>query len=141
RRRVGAGAAPAAPATSQPDSPNGFKVTATGAWGPLGGTFSFARDDKNTSITLGPAEGFGFFGSVGQGAAATESSAQASVQAGAGPISGSLTAGTCGVTGADSTNEPLNPGLDESGTHSYPHHNDGPGSSSYTRGYSFGLRA
>jgi hypothetical protein len=76
---------------------------------------------------------------VGQGAAATESSAQASVQAGAGPISGSLTAGSSGITGAYSANVPLNPGLSQSETHSYTLNNDGSLTSSQTEGYGFGL--
>ena len=111
----------------------------TGAWGPLGGTFAFARDDKNTSITLGPAEGFGFFGSVGQGAAATETSAQASVQGGIGPAGASLTAGTSGITGTFSTAEEMNPGLNQTQTNSLTLGNDGNVTQSRTEGYGFGF--
>ncbi len=132
-------ATPAAPATSQLESPNGFKASATGAWGPLGGTFAFARDDQNTSITFGPAQGFGFFGSVGQGAAASQTSAQAGAQVGLGPVGGSLTAGTAGVTATGTYGVPINPGMEQTTTYSGTLNNDGSFTSTRAEGYGFGL--
>jgi hypothetical protein len=128
--------APASPITVE--QPNGFKAQATGAFGPFGATLGFARDDQNTSITFGPAEGFGFFGGVGQGKAASENSAQASVMGGLGPAGVSLTAGTSGVTGTFTTTEEMNPGLNQTQTNSLTYGNDGKLTASQTEGYGFG---
>jgi hypothetical protein len=111
----------------------------TGAWGPLGGTFAFARDDKNTSITFGPAEGFGFFGSIGQGAAASETSAQATVQGGLGPAGASVSAGTAGVTGTFSTAVPIQPGLNQTQTYTGTIDSAGNVTTSRTEGMGFGF--
>ena len=76
-------------------------------------TAGYARDDKNASVTLGIAEGYGIFGSVGQGKAAAQSSAQAAVVGGIGPVGGSLTAGTAGITGTMTTAVEVNPGISQ----------------------------
>jgi len=120
------------------EQPDGVKATATGAFGPFGATLGFARDSQNTSVTLGPAEGFGFFGSVGQGKAAGENSAQGSVMGGIGPAGVSLTAGTSGLTGTFTTAENLNPGLNQTQTNSLTMGNDGKLTGSQTDGYGFG---
>ena len=85
----------------------------TAAAGPFGATLAFARDSQNTSITFGPAEGFGLFGSVGQGKAATETTGGASVKLGIGPGSGELTAQTTGITAKGNLSIPLNPGVNQ----------------------------
>jgi hypothetical protein len=113
----------------------------TGAFGPLGGTFGFARDSQNTSITFGPAEGFGFFGSAGQGKAASKTSAQATVQGGLGPVGGSLTAGTAGLTGSLTTSEEMNPGISQTQTNSLSLDNNGNLSQTQTQGMGFGFNA
>ena len=100
-------------------------------------TAGFGRDSQNTSVTLGIAEGFGLSGSFGQGKAASQTSAQSTVQGGLGPISGSLSAGTAGITGSLTASQSMNPGISQTTTHSATLSQEGLTTES-TQGFGFG---
>jgi hypothetical protein len=105
--------APAVPENPLPiERPDGWTASVTATWG-LGGTVGVAHDDEYTSITIGPAEGTGFFGSVGEGKAAHQTTPGASVKGGLGFISGELGVDQTGITGKANFNVPVNPGLNQ----------------------------
>ena len=106
-------AEPAQPAPTTPDAtPTGWQASVTAAWG-LGGTVGVAHDDEYTSITIGPAEGTGFFGSVGQANAAHQTTPGASVKGGLGFVSGELSVDQTAITGKANLNMPINPGINQ----------------------------
>jgi hypothetical protein len=106
--------------------PTGWEVKGTAAFGPLGGTLAFARDDQNTALTFGPAEGFGLFGSFGEARAPSETSMQMSGRLGLGVASGEVTAGSAGITGKVSGNVgALNPGINQQVSQSLSLNRDG----------------
>jgi hypothetical protein len=105
--------APAQPAPSAPDATrSGWQASVTATWG-LGGTVGVAHDDEYTSITVGPAEGTGFFGSVGQANAAHQTTPGMSVKGGLGFISGELSVDQTAITGKANLNMPVNPGINQ----------------------------
>jgi hypothetical protein len=106
--------------------PTGWEVKGTAAFGPLGGTVAFARDDENTALTFGPAEGFGLFGSCGEARAPAETSMQMSGRLGLGVASGEVTAGSAGITGKVSGNVgALNQGINQQVSQSLSLNRDG----------------
>ncbi len=125
------------PAASEPD---GIKADVTAAVGPFGATLGFARDSQNTSFTFGPAEGYGVFGSIGQGRAATETTGGASVKLGIGPGSGELTALTTGITAKGNLSIPLNPGVNQVESAAITWNRDGSFTTTRTEGVSFGMQ-
>ena len=129
--------APAPIADTQPD---GIKADVTAAAGPFGATLGFALDSQNTSITFGPAEGFGLFGSIGQGRAAPETTGGASVKLGIGPGSGELTALTTGITAKGNLSIPLNPGVNQVESAAITWNRDGTFTTTRTEGVSFGMQ-
>jgi hypothetical protein len=131
-----------APETTTPTAsePDGVVAQATGALGPLGGSFAFARDSQNTSISFGPAEGYGFFGSIAQGRAARESSVQATLRGAIGPLSGEFSAGSSAITGKGNWSIPLNPGVNQVHSGSFELNRQGEFSTATTEGMSFGAQ-
>jgi hypothetical protein len=102
--------APSAPLPIE--RPDGWQASVTATWG-LGGTVGVAHDDEYTSITIGPAEGTGFFGSAGEGKAAHQSTTGASAKLGIGFVSGEVGVDGTGITGKANFNMPVNPGLNQ----------------------------
>ncbi len=103
------------PAPSAPmpiERPDGWQASVTATWG-LGGTVGVAHDDEYTSITIGPAEGTGFFGSAGEGKAAHQSTSGMSAKLGIGFVSGELSVDGTGITGKGNLNMPINPGINQ----------------------------
>ena len=94
------------------ERPDGWQASVTATWG-LGGTVGVAHDDEYTSITIGPAEGTGFFGSAGEGKAAHQSTSGASAKLGLGFVSGELGVDGTGITGKGNLNMPINPGINQ----------------------------
>jgi hypothetical protein len=132
---------PTTPTTTNTQSePDGVVAQATGALGPLGGSFAFARDSQNTSISFGPAEGYGFFGSIAQGRAARESSVQATLRGAIGPLSGEFSAGSSAITGKANWGIPLNPGLNQVHSGSFELNRQGEFTTATTEGASFGAQ-
>jgi hypothetical protein len=106
-------ATPAVPSNPLPiERPDGWTASVTATWG-LGGTVGVAHDDEYTSITIGPAEGTGFFGSAGEGKAAHQSTSGMSAKLGIGLASGELGVDGTGITGKANFNMPVNPGLNQ----------------------------
>ncbi|MDA0163467.1 hypothetical protein OM076_24550 [Solirubrobacter ginsenosidimutans] len=99
-------------ATTPASEPDGFTTSLTATLG-LGATVGFAHDSQYTSITLGTAEGTGFFGSAGQGKAAQQTTPGASVKGGLGFVSGELRVDQTGITGKANLNMPINPGINQ----------------------------
>jgi hypothetical protein len=127
---------PAAPA-SQPD---GFTTSLTASLG-LGATVGFAHDSEYTSITLGTAEGTGFFGSAGQGSAARQTTPGASLKGGIGLASGELTVDQTGITGKGNLNMPVNPGINQTvESYSMKLNPDFSVTTARTEGMSYGLQ-
>ena len=94
------------------ERPDGWQASVTATWG-LGGTVGVAHDDEYTSITIGPAEGTGFFGSAGEGKAAHQSTSGTSAKLGLGFVSGELSVDGTGITGKGNLNMPINPGINQ----------------------------
>ena len=103
------------PAPSAPmaiERPDGWQASVTATLG-LGATVGVAHDDEYTSITLGPAQGTGFFGSAGEGKAVHQTTAGASIKGGIGLVSLEAGVDGTGITGKANFNMPVNPGLNQ----------------------------
>jgi hypothetical protein len=119
--------------------PDGFQANVTATWG-LGATVGFAHDSEYTSITLGPAEGTGLFGSVGQGQAARQTTPGASIKGGLGPISGEFGVDQTGITGKANLNIPLNPGVNQVNSYTGKLNPDFTVTTSHTEAVSYGVQ-
>ena len=127
---------PAAPASV----PDGFTTSLTATLG-LGATVGFAHDSQYTSITLGTAEGTGFFGSAGQGKAAQQTTPGASVKGGLGFVSGEVSVDQTGITGKANLNMPINPGINQTvDSYSAKLNPDFTVTTARTEGMSYGLQ-